>query len=212
MRRIFSVLAIFALLAAPAAARTLRTGDRGQAVRTVQQRLGIAADGVYGTATARAVRRFQRAHGLRITGRVDAATRRALFPPVDNGTGGAAPASTTSSLDDAARAALGRPYEAGASGPDAFDCSGLVVWAGHAVGLDLPRSSFSQYKLGTAVARDAIAAGDLVFFDTNGPGASDVGIATGPDTAISATTHGVREHPILGPYWGDHFVGARRIS
>ena len=127
-------------------------------------------------------------------------------------TGGARPPEGAGSLADAARGALGATYKAGGEGPDEFDCSGLVRWAARAAGIKLPRSSFEQYKAGDAVARSAVAENDLVFFDTNGPGASDVGIATGPDSAISATTHGVREHPISGAYWGEHYVGARRIG
>ena len=42
--------------------------------------------------------------------------------------------------------------------------------------------------------------------------ASDVGFATGPDTAVSATTHGVMTHSIHTGYWGSHFVGARRLG
>jgi hypothetical protein len=38
-----------------------------------------------------------------------------------------------------------------------------------------------------------------------------VGIATGPDSVISATLHGVLEHTIFGAYWGAHYVGARRL-
>jgi cell wall-associated NlpC family hydrolase len=57
-----------------------------------------------------------------------------------------------------------------------------------------------------------VAEGDLVFFDTDGEGASYAGIAVSDDTAISATTHGVREHPIFGPFWGEHYVGARRLG
>ncbi len=57
-----------------------------------------------------------------------------------------------------------------------------------------------------------IQPGDLVFFDTAGAGASHVGIATGPDTAISATSSkGVMEHPLDDDYWGEHFLGARRL-
>jgi cell wall-associated NlpC family hydrolase len=55
-----------------------------------------------------------------------------------------------------------------------------------------------------------VQAGDLVFFNANGPGASHVGIATSNSTAISATTHGVMEHSISDSYWGSHYVGARR--
>jgi cell wall-associated NlpC family hydrolase len=56
-----------------------------------------------------------------------------------------------------------------------------------------------------------VAEGDLVFFDIDGAGASYVGIAVSAGTAVSATTHGVREHPISGPFWGKHYVGARRV-
>jgi cell wall-associated NlpC family hydrolase len=204
VRRFGLTLVMFALLAAPAAARTLTVGSRGKAVKAVQVRLGLPADGIYGKATARAVRHFQRRAGLPVTGAVDTATRDALFPPTSGGT-------APGSMDEAVRAALGKPYRAGAAGPDAFDCSGLVVWAAAAAGIDLPRSSYAQYKTGTPVDRADIAPGDLVFFDTNGSGASDVGIAVGPDAAISATTHGVRDHSISGAYWGEHYVGARRL-
>ena len=61
------------------------------------------------------------------------------------------------------------------------------------------------------MSRANIQAGDLVFFNANGPGASHVGIATSNATVNSATTHGVREHNISGPYWGDHYIGARRV-
>jgi cell wall-associated NlpC family hydrolase len=204
-----------ALTPAAASAKTLSMGDRGKAVRAVQQRLGLDVDGIYGRATARAVRRFQRRHELAVTGRVDRVTWKAMG--FDSGrtpesTGGTRPPPEAATLADAARSALGATYKAGGDGPDEFDCSGLVHWAARAAGIRLPRSSYEQYKAGRAVAADAITENDLVFFDTNGPGASDVGIATGPDTAISATTHGVREHPISGPYWGEHYVGARRIG
>jgi hypothetical protein len=57
---------------------TLRKGDRGQAVRKLQRRLGVPADGVFGPQTARAVRRFQRRHGLVADGIVGPITRREL--------------------------------------------------------------------------------------------------------------------------------------
>ena len=86
-----------------------------------------------------------------------------------------------------------------------WDCSGLTQWALAQAGVTIPRTSFDQFNAGTPVARENIQAGDLVFFDANGPGASHVGIATSNATVISATTHGVREHAIGGDYWGTHF-------
>lgn len=54
---------------------TLRKGDRGPAVRRLQRRLGVSADGAFGPQTDRAVRRFQRRHGLVADGIVGPMTR-----------------------------------------------------------------------------------------------------------------------------------------
>jgi hypothetical protein len=47
---------------------TLRRGSRGEAVKTIQTRVGVAADGVFGPATEAAVCEFQRAAALRADG------------------------------------------------------------------------------------------------------------------------------------------------
>jgi len=60
---------------------TLRKGDRGRAVRSLQRRLGISADGVFGSQTARAVRRYQRRKGLTADGIVGPMTRGAMGLP-----------------------------------------------------------------------------------------------------------------------------------
>ena len=57
---------------------TVRKGDRGRAVRSVQRRLRIPADGIFGSQTDRAVRRFQRRKRLTADGIVGPITRRAL--------------------------------------------------------------------------------------------------------------------------------------
>ncbi len=57
---------------------TVRKGDRGPAVRRLQRRLGVSADGVFGPQTGRAVRRFQRRRGLTADGIVGPITRRSL--------------------------------------------------------------------------------------------------------------------------------------
>lgn len=70
-----------ALVAAPAAAapaQAVRVAHRGPAVRLVQRLVHIGVDGVYGPQTARAVKRFQRAHGMTADGIVGPATWAAL--------------------------------------------------------------------------------------------------------------------------------------
>jgi peptidoglycan hydrolase-like protein with peptidoglycan-binding domain len=57
----------------------LRTGSRGEAVKTLQRALGgVAVDGAYGPRTATVVSAFQKAHKLPVTGVVDAVVWRAL--------------------------------------------------------------------------------------------------------------------------------------
>jgi cell wall-associated NlpC family hydrolase len=111
----------------------------------------------------------------------------------------------------AARSRIGSPYVWGAGGPGAFDCSGLTQWALDRAGVAIARNSFAQARQGRAVSRSRVRAGDLVFFSTAGPGASHVGIALGRHTVVSATSSGVRTHPISDAYWGAHYVGARRV-
>jgi len=112
----------------------------------------------------------------------------------------------------AARSRIGSAYAMGASGPGAFDCSGLMIFAFARADKALPHSSFAQFAMGRAVERSAIRSGDLVFFDTNGPGASHVGVATARGTVISATSSGVIEHSMGDAYWGAAYVGARRLG
>jgi cell wall-associated NlpC family hydrolase len=61
-----------------------------------------------------------------------------------------------------ARAQLGKPYLWGATGPDAFDCSGLALRAEEAAGITIPRTSEEQWLAGRRVQRPK--PGDLVFF------------------------------------------------
>lgn len=59
---------------------------------------------------------------------------------------------------------FGKPYVWGATGPDAFDCSGLITAAYQQAGLSLPRSSGEQYNAGKHVPVAEAQPGDLVFW------------------------------------------------
>ncbi|MFB6194572.1 MAG: C40 family peptidase [Haloplanus sp.] len=65
---------------------------------------------------------------------------------------------------DCARSFLGTGYEWGGKTADGIDCSGLVWIAYRAAGVRLPRDSDQQQRVGTAVERDELAPGDLLFF------------------------------------------------
>jgi cell wall-associated NlpC family hydrolase len=63
--------------------------------------------------------------------------------------------------------AVGKPYVWGATGPNAYDCSGLMLRAFQAAGIYLPRVSREQYEAGGHVpVRDA-QPGDLLFLATD---------------------------------------------
>ncbi|MCF1693437.1 C40 family peptidase [Corynebacterium argentoratense] len=91
------------------------------------------------------------------------------------------------SIVNAAASKIGAPYVWGATGPNAFDCSGLTSWAYAQVGKHIPRTSYAQAAQGTPVSRDALRPGDIVAFYS---GASHVGIYTGHGTVIHAINEG----------------------
>ncbi|MFI6482742.1 NlpC/P60 family protein [Nonomuraea sp. NPDC050663] len=72
-----------------------------------------------------------------------------------------------------ALAQRGKPYLWGGTGPDAFDCSGIIYMAYQSVGLSIPRTTFTQWPFGVRINPGQEQPGDLVFFNA-GPG-------TGPD-------------------------------
>ncbi|MEU2439354.1 NlpC/P60 family protein [Streptomyces rubradiris] len=101
---------------------------------------------------------------------------------------------------------LGSPYVWGATGPNAFDCSGLVQAAYRAAGLSLPRTSYAQIGAGRRVSRSELRPGDLVFFY---PGISHVGIYVGGGRMIHAPNPSA---PVrLDPIDQMPFAGATRV-
>lgn len=58
----------------------------------------------------------------------------------------------------------GSQYVWGASGPNSFDCSGLMLAAYSQIGVSLPHSSRGQYSVGKAVSRSELKPGDLIFW------------------------------------------------
>ena len=74
-----------------------------------------------------------------------------------------APRANASVAVEAALAQLGKPYQWGATGPNSFDCSGLMVYAWRQAGVTLPRTSASQFANLRSVSRSELQPGDLVF-------------------------------------------------
>lgn len=82
---------------------------------------------------------------------------------------------------------IGSPYVWGATGPNAFDCSGLVYWAYRQLGVTLPRSSQGMAVGGLAVPAKDIQPGDLVVYYSD---ASHVGLYAGNGQVLHAPTFG----------------------
>ncbi|WP_244931187.1 C40 family peptidase [Nocardioides sp. W7] len=66
-----------------------------------------------------------------------------------------------------ARAQLGEPYRWAASGPSAWDCSGLTAGAWAAAGTSLPHYSVAQYEQSTPIRSADLKPGDLVFWGSS---------------------------------------------
>lgn len=106
----------------------------------------------------------------------------------------------------AALTRVGSPYSWGGSGPNAFDCSGLVMWAFQHAGISLPHSSQALAAGGTPVSRDQLQPGDVVNFYSD---ASHTGIYVGDGMVVHASTYGqpVKVVPLDG---AGPFHNARR--
>jgi peptidoglycan DL-endopeptidase CwlO len=59
---------------------------------------------------------------------------------------------------------VGKPYVWGATGPDSYDCSGLVQWSFAAAGIRMPRVSQQQWFAGPHVNYVDARPGDLLFW------------------------------------------------
>ncbi|MCP2318215.1 NlpC/P60 family protein [Nocardia amikacinitolerans] len=117
---------------------------------------------------------------------------------------GLVPGSGTSALA-AGLTRVGDPYVWGATGPDKFDCSGLVQWAFKQVGKNVPRTSSAQASYGTPVSKENMQPGDVVFFYSD---ISHVGIYAGNGLMLHASTFGV---PVaVAPMGTTPFHSARR--
>ncbi|MGY4708978.1 peptidoglycan hydrolase RipC [Mycolicibacterium sp. CBM1] len=95
----------------------------------------------------------------------------------------------------AALTRIGDPYVWGGSGPNAFDCSGLVMWAFQQAGIFLPHSSQALAAGGQPVSLDQMQPGDVVNYYSD---ASHSAIYIGDGMMVHASTFGqpVRIAPV----------------
>jgi len=124
------------------------------------------------------------------------------------------------SVDDVLISAIGlvgTPYRYGGNTPESgFDCSGLIGYVyRNSAGISLPRSTREMIGVrAPSVPRQALSAGDLVFFATNGGRAvSHAGIYVGDGRFVHAPSTGgtVRLDSLDNVYWQRVYLDAKRV-
>ena len=107
---------------------------------------------------------------------------------------------------------VGAPYEYGAVGPDAFDCSGLIYYsANKAIKVQLPRTAKAIYNYVRMIPDEKREIGDLMFFKTTGSSTiSHIGVYIGNNQFISAISDGPNTGVIVSSlnqdYWKERYV------
>ena len=104
-------------------------------------------------------------------------------------------------------AQVGDAYVWAGNGPDAWDCSGLTMAAYKAAGISIPRTSYSQFTVGTPVSLADLVPGDLVFYYS---GISHVGIYIGNGMIVHAANP--RTGVNVASVTSMPFMGGRRVA
>jgi cell wall-associated NlpC family hydrolase len=108
---------------------------------------------------------------------------------------------------------VGIPYRwGGDTVVDGMDCSGFVRAVYNLCGVNIPRTSREQYKVGDTVARSDLEDGDLVFFGASADEINHVGIYVGNGRFVHAPRRGddIKVSTIDENYFAKKYVGARR--
>lgn len=108
---------------------------------------------------------------------------------------------------------VGIPYRwGGDTVVDGMDCSGFARAVYNLCGVNIPRTSREQFRVGDPVDRGDVRDGDLVFFGASAVDINHVGIFTGNGKFVHAPRRGddIKVSEIEEPYFARKFVGARR--
>ncbi|MFE2010934.1 C40 family peptidase [Streptomyces sp. NPDC059491] len=96
-----------------------------------------------------------------------------------------APTGSAAAIVAFARAQVGDAYVSGGTGPNSWDCSGLVQAAYREAGIDLPRISYQQSSMGTSVSLSSLQPGDVLYWGSRS-GSYHVAIYVGGGKYVGA--------------------------
>ena len=115
-------------------------------------------------------------------------------------------------LVNLAKGKLGCKYVWGATGPNTFDCSGLMLWCHKQLGITIPRTSLAQSKSGKSVSKSDLQVGDLIFWKTTSAEVGHVGMYVGNNQFIHAPNKSkpVKYDSLDNSYYKSRYVRARR--
>ena len=122
---------------------------------------------------------------------------------------------TRQQIIDYAAQFLGCKYVYGGNTPSGFDCSGYVKYVFKHFGVELTRTSASQYSTSVRIKKSELKIGDLVFFSQTA-GSSKVGhvgiyVGGGQFIHAAAPGKGVRYDSLNSSYYSSHYIGSGRV-
>ena len=92
-------------------------------------------------------------------------------------------------IESIAKSKLGKKYVWGGDGPYSYDCSGFTKEVFELNGIDIPRNSWKQAKVGKKVSKRNLRRGDLIFFNSkHQKRVNHVGIYLGKGKFIHASS------------------------
>ena len=121
----------------------------------------------------------------------------------------------TNNIEHLAKSLLGVDYQYGANGPYQYDCSSFTKYVFSKQGINLPRVSRDQAKVGQFVQARELQKGDLVFFSSKRTsGVAHVGIYLGRGDFIHASSSKdqVTISNLNSNYYSKHFKWGRRVT